>query len=358
MISSLEIWGKRMIKKGLAVVVILLFIGVAFAPTFSSSVTPSTTITYDGSLSGYVKNTNMDPIDGARVRVYFHETYEEDYTDSSGYYHVTNIPICYCLKNATASKVGYETEWVLLGIAENTIHDFILTTINQPPNPPTDPDPEDEAENVVVDPILSVLVSDPDFEVYINVKFYDASDDGYIGSDVIYTDNTRAYCQWKNLRPCTTYSWYAVAEDYPYHNTTQSDTWNFTTGIENNNPPTVPTINGPTSGSPHQKYYYTFISTDPDDHDVYYEIDWGDGKFDTIGPYTSNVLKNTYHTWDDSGNFTIKARTKDVYGEYSDWAYLEVTMPVDQQSSHPWFTWFLERFPNAFPILRHLFDLE
>jgi hypothetical protein len=124
--------GARMIKKGLAVAVILLFIGVAFAPTFSSSVTPSTTITYDGSLSGYVKNTNMDPIDGARVRVYFHGTYEEDYTDSSGYYHVTNIPICYCLKNCTASKEGYKTEWVLLSIDENTTYDFVLTSFTEP----------------------------------------------------------------------------------------------------------------------------------------------------------------------------------------------------------------------------------
>ncbi len=123
-----------MIKKGLAVAVILLFIGVAFAPTFSSAVTPSTTITYDGSLSGYVKNTNMDPIDEARVRVYFHGTYEEDYTDSSGYYHVTDIPICYCLKNATASKVGYETEWILLSITENTAHDFVLTSLDPVPD--------------------------------------------------------------------------------------------------------------------------------------------------------------------------------------------------------------------------------
>jgi len=73
----------------------------------------------------------MEPIEGARVRVYFHETYEENYTDSSGYYHVTNIPICYCLKNATASKDGYTTEWVLLAIGENTTHDFVLTLLGK-----------------------------------------------------------------------------------------------------------------------------------------------------------------------------------------------------------------------------------
>ena len=95
----------------------------------SDTATSRTTI-YDGSLSGYVNDTSMNPIEGARVRVYFHETYEENHTDSFGYYHVTNIPICYCMKNATCSKDGYKTEWVLLGITENTTYDFVLTPLD------------------------------------------------------------------------------------------------------------------------------------------------------------------------------------------------------------------------------------
>jgi len=95
----------------------------------------SVSIFNDGTLSGYVNDTSTNPIEGALVHVYFHETYEENYTDSSGYYHVTNIPICYCMKNATCSKEGYRTEWVLLSIDENTTHDFILMD-NQPPSAP------------------------------------------------------------------------------------------------------------------------------------------------------------------------------------------------------------------------------
>jgi len=81
---------------------------------------------YNGSLSGYVNYSSMNPVEGVRVRVYFHGTFEEDYTGSSGYYHVTNIPICYCLKNCTAYKKGYKTAWVLLAIDENTTYDFVL----------------------------------------------------------------------------------------------------------------------------------------------------------------------------------------------------------------------------------------
>jgi hypothetical protein len=80
----------------------------------------------DGTLSGYVNDTLMNPIEGALVRVYFHGTYEEDYTDATGYYHVTNIPICYCMKNCTASKSGYKSEWALLSIVKNTTYDFVL----------------------------------------------------------------------------------------------------------------------------------------------------------------------------------------------------------------------------------------
>jgi hypothetical protein len=86
----------------------------------------SRTLINNGTLSGYVNDTSGNPIDGALVRVHFHGTYEEDYSDENGYYHVTNIPICYCMKNCTCSKEGYKTEWVLLGITENTTYDFIL----------------------------------------------------------------------------------------------------------------------------------------------------------------------------------------------------------------------------------------
>jgi len=120
------------IKKLLAVGIILLFTGTVFIPGITGSEPTSNQTVYsdeNGTLSGYVKDTSMNPIEGAKLQVYFHESYEENYTDSSGYYHVTNIPICYCLKNATVSKEGYTTEWVLLAIGENTTYDFVLTPL-------------------------------------------------------------------------------------------------------------------------------------------------------------------------------------------------------------------------------------
>jgi hypothetical protein len=68
----------------------------------------------------------MNPIAGVVVLVFFHGTYEMNYTDSSGYYHVTNIPICNCTKRVIACKEGYEGESVFLMIYENTTYDFVL----------------------------------------------------------------------------------------------------------------------------------------------------------------------------------------------------------------------------------------
>ena len=86
----------------------------------------------NGSLSGYVTDVDMNPIEDALVRVYFHETYKEDYSDSNGYYHVTDIPICYCMKEAVCSKAGYYNESAWLSITENTTYDFVLIPIDIP----------------------------------------------------------------------------------------------------------------------------------------------------------------------------------------------------------------------------------
>ena len=119
---------KELLSKALVMGVICLFIGVSVSISTGRIDTAKTSIN-DGSLLGYVNDKSGNPIEGALVRVYFHGTYEEDYSDSTGYYHVINIPICYCYKNATCSKEDYKTEWVLLGIAENMIVTSRITVV-------------------------------------------------------------------------------------------------------------------------------------------------------------------------------------------------------------------------------------
>jgi len=124
-------------RKGLAIEIILLFIGLASTPSINANIPISAHITsitsksnitqYNGTLSGHVTDSEKNLIEGARVRVYFHDTYRENYSDSTGYFHITNISICNCTKNATCSKEGYYPTWVYLTISDNTTYDFVLT---------------------------------------------------------------------------------------------------------------------------------------------------------------------------------------------------------------------------------------
>ena len=124
-------------NKSPAIVIILLFIISGIIPNITGyNIDTKGVDTTDiiissgfqnGSLSGYVNDTLGNPIEGVRIRVSFHNTYVENFSDTSGYYYVSNIPICYCLKNATTIKLGYKSEWVLLSINESTKYDFELT---------------------------------------------------------------------------------------------------------------------------------------------------------------------------------------------------------------------------------------
>jgi len=167
---------KSLFKKGLVVGIIFLFIGISvISSTGKINIAISKTRGNDGSLLGYVNDTSRNPIEGALVRVHFHETYEEDISDEDGYYHVTNIPICYCMKNANSSKDGYKSEWVLLSIAENTTHDFILTSGNNPPNIPDGDGPL--RPKIGLDCNYIFYTTDPDGD---NVSYYIDWGDGNV----------------------------------------------------------------------------------------------------------------------------------------------------------------------------------
>jgi len=127
-------------RKWLAAGIMLLCIELTVLPVTEARLSAEEMMSKDGcastytedlgTLSGYVTDPAMNPIEGALVRVYFHDTYKENYSDSTGYYHVTDIPICYCIKNATCSKDGYQTQWALLSIYENTSYDFVLLPLD------------------------------------------------------------------------------------------------------------------------------------------------------------------------------------------------------------------------------------
>ena len=122
-----------------------------------------------------------------------------------------------------------------------------------------------------------------------------------------------------------------------------------------NEPPNKPIIEGQTSGKAGEEYEYTFVTTDPEEDDVNYTIDWGDGSDEVvIGPYESGEEATAKHSWDEEGAYTIRAKAEDDWdGAESNWATLEVSMPKNKAINTP-FLQFLENHPHMFPLLRQI----
>ena len=124
-----------------------------------------------------------------------------------------------------------------------------------------------------------------------------------------------------------------------------------------NQPPSAPTINGPTKGLPFFfSYPFTFISTDPEGDDVSYYIEWGDGKKTDWTSYhpSGSPGYTESHNWLGIGKYTIKAKAKDTFGLESPWTEFSFSTPRNRAFDNPIFR-FLENNPLLFKIFQLLF---
>jgi hypothetical protein len=126
---------------------------------------------------------------------------------------------------------------------------------------------------------------------------------------------------------------------------------------QQNQPPLAPEIDGETDGDVGTEYDYDFTATDPDgDGIAEYIVNWGDGTDDETltGPFASGEPATGSHTYESGGDFEITAKAKDVYDAIGPEGSLDVTMPRGIISLNTLFMRILERFPHAFPLLRHI----
>jgi|GEM_PF-1413240 len=194
---------------------------------------------------------------------------------------------------------------------------------NEPPYVPSNPHPENGSTGVATDADLSWTGGDPDGDAVVYDVYFGTA---YPLPQVSEGQSSTTYDPGV-LEPNTTYYWRIDAHDSHGASTTGPD-WVFVTETEENNPPTIPTITGPTSGVAGEEYTYTFVSTDPEGDNVYYEIDWGDNSsLEVEGPYASGEEVTLTHTWDAQGTYYIRALAKDVHEAQSEWGTLKVVMP-------------------------------
>jgi hypothetical protein len=116
---------------------------------------------------------------------------------------------------------------------------------------------------------------------------------------------------------------------------------------------------GTINGEVGNEYTYTTTTTDPDSAEVYYMWSWGDGNVSGwYGPFSPDVVSSASHVWSEKGTYEIKVKAKDNYGFESDWSEpLSTKMPFScHYPGLHFFEKLFERFPHAFPILRHLLE--
>ena len=89
-----------------------------------------------------------------------------------------------------------------------------------------------------------------------------------------------------------------------------------------NQPPETPTKpDGPEIVGQYAEATFTTSTIDPEEEEVYYMFDWGDGSFsDWVGPYDSGETGEAIHSWADFGEFEVKAIAKDINDIQSKWS--------------------------------------
>ncbi len=194
-------------------------------------------------------------------------------------------------------------------------------------------------------------------EIDMAAHSHSSSAQGYYPGVQCGIDYSQLLQGWTNPDIITIHHPYAlVADESDVYVTGWSGKVQRITNRTENQPPATPSIQGEANGKVRTLYTYTVSTVDPDGDTVFYFIDWGDQtNTGWIGPYASGDEITQSHKWSKKGTYLMRVMAKDIQGSVSDWGTLTVIMP------HPYNipllpSWvrFFERFPHAFPILRHL----
>jgi hypothetical protein len=122
--------------------------------------------------------------------------------------------------------------------------------------------------------------------------------------------------------------------------------------ILQNQAPIAPVIAGNIREKAGEECDFDFITTDPEQHDVFYYVDWGDGSTsEWAGPTPSDQEFTISHTWE-RGSYEIRAKAKDIHDAESDWSDpFGITLPKFKFMETPLFR-ILELYLNLLRFLR------
>jgi hypothetical protein len=182
---------------------------------------------------------------------------------------------------------------------------------NQPPNKPKISGPASGTIHEIYN--YSFYITDPEGDPsYLGVDWGDNNTTSWLGP----------YDSYKNV--VLNHSWpengiYEIkARLRDTFDVGEWEKFNVTMG---NIAPYKPTIEGPISGNKGTQLEFSFKSTDPNGHDIKYNIDWGDGTLTKWTDfYKSGEKVIVKYAYSHQGVYSIKANAIDIYEKESGWS--------------------------------------
>jgi hypothetical protein len=231
---------------------------------------------------------------------------------------------------------------------------FSLWHGSDPPETPTTPEGPDEWVRDV-ETTFSTSAIEPDGEqVYYKFDWGDGNFSDWVGP---YNsgETGEASHAWEILGE---YEIKAIAKDE--HGVQSEWSESAILSIVENEKPSMVKIDGETYGFGGTEYEFTFTSTDPDDHDIFYMVDWDDGeRTEWLGPYSSGETISLIHKWKLKGTYWIKAWAKDTVGGESPQGSHKIIILTSSARSYqvnPLVTQILERYLRNFPAINFLLN--
>jgi len=162
---------------------------------------------------------------------------------------------------------------------------------------------------------------------------------------------------WDYTNPYPTYLLNAVFKIQRY-SPGYSGLSNLILGPEKPNKPKGPTSNLEIG----IEYFYSSSTTDPQEDQIFYLFDWGDGTDSGwLGPHNTGDIAEASHIWTKKLIYDIRVKAKDVYGYESTWSNpLRITLPIirDSNSHSIFIDKIIKMITAELPIFKILFNLK
>ena len=234
--------------------------------------------------------------------------------------------------------------------------DITLGLGSEPPEKPTSPDgPAQWFVNVEC--TFSSTTTEPEGEdLYYMFDWGDGNFSDWVGPYASGETGEASY-SWPELGE---YEIKAVAKDINDVESEWSEPLILT--IRENEKPERPDIDGKHLGFGGVEYEFTFVSIDPDGHDVYYRIDWDDDTLtDWLGPYSSGEHITFNHSWNKKGDYWIKSWAKDLYDGTSGQGMHKIVVLTNKAKSttahrNIFSLKILKNLINRFPMISYLLN--